>query len=57
MNSTLADVESPIYQQLVHEHGDVVAAARATADETQRTAGELLDWSRRDSGQSGRPRA
>lgn len=44
MNSTLADIDSPIYQQLVQEHGDVVAEARATADRTQRQAGELLDW-------------
>lgn len=57
VSSTLADVESPIYQQLVHEFGDVVAEARAMADETQRTAGELLNWSRRSSGQGGRPRA
>ena len=57
MSKTLADAESPIYQQLVHEHGDVVAEARAMADETRRTAGELLNWSRRSTGQGGRSRA
>lgn len=31
MNATSQDNGSPIYQQLVREHGDVVAEAEATA--------------------------
>lgn len=31
MNATSQDNSSPIYQQLVWEHGDVVAAAEQTA--------------------------
>ena len=44
MSTPTADPGSPIYQQLVHEHGDVVAEARAQADEAQRQAGEYLSW-------------
>ncbi|KNE83994.1 MULTISPECIES: hypothetical protein [Streptomyces] len=40
-----ATANPPIYQLLVEEHGDVLAATRDAARETQRAASAALDWS------------
>ncbi|NJQ03288.1 hypothetical protein [Streptomyces zingiberis] len=41
-----ATANTPIYQDLVEEQGDVLAASRAAAQETRRAANELLGWAR-----------
>ncbi|NJQ01679.1 hypothetical protein [Streptomyces zingiberis] len=41
---TTSAAHPPIYQQLLNEHGDVVADARNTAEEIRREAAEALDW-------------
>jgi len=45
---TTADTadHAPIYDSLIAEHGDVVAAARQAAEETERDMNEALDWDR-----------
>ncbi|MET9803877.1 hypothetical protein [Streptomyces sp. NPDC006368] len=35
---------SPIYDQLVEEHGDVLVEVRELADRTRRQADRLLHW-------------
>ncbi|KAF4407499.1 MULTISPECIES: hypothetical protein [Streptomyces] len=35
----------PIYQDLVDEHGDVLAELRRVMEETRNAAAEALDWS------------
>ncbi|MCC3653993.1 hypothetical protein LIX60_21510 [Streptomyces sp. S07_1.15] len=40
-----ATANPPIYQLLVEEHGDVLAATRDAARETRRAASAALDWS------------
>ncbi|WP_167536346.1 hypothetical protein [Streptomyces ficellus] len=35
---------SPIYDELVAEHGDVLGEARALAERTSREADRLLSW-------------
>ncbi|MBQ0983467.1 hypothetical protein KBZ10_02745 [Streptomyces sp. F63] len=40
-----ATANPPIYQLLVEEHGDVLAATRDAVRETQRAASAALDWS------------
>jgi len=41
---TTTAAHPPIYQELVNEHGDVLASARLAAEEIQREAAEALDW-------------
>lgn len=36
--------EAPIYENLVQEHGDVLATARKAAEETQQRAEAVLDF-------------
>lgn len=45
MTTAEAQEHPPIYQRLIREHGDVVAEARAVAEQTQRQARRALDWS------------
>lgn len=44
---TIHDTSSPtpIYEDLVAEHGDVIAASREAAERSQREASQALDWS------------
>ncbi|MBL1091533.1 hypothetical protein ACWCXK_04040 [Streptomyces sp. NPDC001739] len=36
---------TPIYEELVEEHGDVLAATREAAEHSQLKASQALDWS------------
>lgn len=43
--STHTSSPTPIYEELVEEHGDILAEAREAAERSQRTASQALDWS------------
>ncbi|MCF3172333.1 hypothetical protein IPZ61_03195 [Streptomyces sioyaensis] len=43
--STHPASHTPIYEELVEEHGDILAEARAAAEHSQLTASRALDWS------------
>lgn len=43
--STPTSSPTPIYEELVEEHGDILAEARAAAERSQLTASQALDWS------------
>ncbi|MFE6741750.1 hypothetical protein [Streptomyces tubercidicus] len=43
--STPTSSLTPIYEELVEEHGDILAEARAAAERSQLTASQALDWS------------
>lgn len=46
MNSaTQSSSRTPIYEELVQEHGDVLAEVREVAERSQLTASKALDWS------------
>ncbi|MFD8542284.1 hypothetical protein [Streptomyces sp. NPDC059649] len=36
---------TPIYEELVEKHGDVLAATREAAEHSQLKASQALDWS------------
>lgn len=43
--STHTSSPTPIYEELVEEHGDILAEAREAAERSQQTASQALDWS------------
>lgn len=43
--STHTSSPTPIYEELVEEHGDILAEAREAAERSQQTASRALDWS------------
>ncbi|MCZ1012501.1 hypothetical protein O1L68_43190 [Streptomyces lydicus] len=43
--STPTSSPTPIYEELVEEHGDILAEAREAAERSQQTASQALDWS------------
>lgn len=43
--STHTASPTPIYEELVEEHGDILAQAREAAERSQQTASQALDWS------------
>lgn len=44
--TTAERADAPIYASLVQEHGDVVTETRRLAEQAERQASEVLDFSR-----------